>query len=112
MTDILVTRHASLRMGQRAGLRKKAISRQAERALKLGMGIEDTRGALRKYLIVLSLRTLEYGKDPKVLVHAGHVYIFTSTGALITTWPLPKKFGKGLKPYREIEGEEDETEAA
>jgi hypothetical protein len=98
-------------MAQRIGLRRKSMARNVDKVLQYGMGINDTRGNLRKYLITLSLRTMEYGKDPKVLVYAGYVYIFSSVDdTLITTWEVPKRFIRHNLPryhqrdQREYEG--------
>jgi hypothetical protein len=110
--DFTITHHGIKRMAQRLGLRRKSMARNVERALKYGMGIDDTRGKLRKYLITLSLRTLEYGKDPRILVYSGYIYIFaSSTNTLITMWELPKTFVRHEKPYREIDpGDENVLE--
>jgi hypothetical protein len=100
-----ITIHASKRISQRQGLRKRSFHRRVEKALQFGMGVNDTRGNLRKYLYNLSINTILYGKEPKVLVHSGHVYIFTAADVLITTWPLPKEFTR-QKPQR-LRDEED-----
>jgi hypothetical protein len=112
-----ITHHAEKRMAQRIGLRRKSMARNVDKVLKHGMGIEDTRGTLRRYLITLSLRTLEYGKDPKILIYAGYIYIFSSLDdTLITTWELPKRFVRHKKPRQrgeEVENDnEEEVEAA
>jgi hypothetical protein len=109
-----ITHHATKRMAERIGLRRKSMARNVDRVLRYGMGIADTRGSLRRYLITLSLRTLEYGKDPKVLIYAGYIYIFSSLDdTLITTWELPKRFIRHHGPkVREYDNDQEEVEAA
>ena len=102
-----LSKHAALRLEQRGNINKKSMDRLVEKVFECGMGIEDTRGELRKYLITISLKTIEYGRDPKVLVHGRSVYIFSQDGTLITTWALPKRFFKEKKPYREVDDEEE-----
>jgi hypothetical protein len=93
MTDAVITDHADDRMRKRLGLPRKALDKQAAKALEKGATHADFSGSFRRYLdgVFLSERNAS-----NMRIHAGHLYLFKDE-TLITCWALPPKF-RSVKP--------------
>lgn len=86
--SVQVTRHARKRVHERLGLPTRAVVRAAARALRSGLGCDDVRGELRRYLNGKATINAEVMR-----VHNGAVYAFALDGDvahLITAWPLKR----------------------
>jgi hypothetical protein len=80
-----VTNHARDRIKERSGLPKKAIDRNAEKALEKGLRHAECSGRLKRYFDYLYLK---HNKGSNIRIYNNHVYIFTNK-YLITVLPLP-----------------------
>ena len=77
--------HAKKRMKERCGLPKKAIEKNAEKALIDGVRHNECTGRLKKYIDYLFL---SHQKGGKIRLYNNHVYVFTLLDELITVLPL------------------------
>ena len=83
---MVIKGHAKKRIKERCGLPKKAMERNANKALNEGILHTECTGRLRKYVDYLFL---SHGKGGNIRLYGNHVYIFTKTENLITVLPLP-----------------------
>jgi hypothetical protein len=86
VTKIHLTDHAKVRVKERCGLPKKAIERNAAKALHCGVSHKECIGRLKKYVDFLFL---SHNCGGKIRLYGNHVYIFTNTDTLVTVLPLP-----------------------
>jgi hypothetical protein len=106
-----VTRHARERLTERAGINKRSVNREAERAHRLGLSVEHFSGKMRKYLHSISVKhQLKHeGEATVIKVYGNNVYLFAGDSELITTWTVPPKY-RIKKRYREYEFPVEEIE--
>lgn len=82
-----VTKHATQRTKERLGpSTKKAVVRNANRALRYGLRHRDTHGKLHRYIDALYWR---HRTANNIRIYQDHVYIFHG-GTLITVYSLPE----------------------
>jgi len=81
MDTPIITHHAAQRAKERMGLNRKAILRQAKKALMWGIKLSDVKGNFERYLY---RRNTRYETGTKVRVYGEYVYIFSSDLILIT----------------------------
>lgn len=91
MDKPIVSRHGEKRLRQRVGLPKKAVERNAQKALVDGIDHRNAPGDLRRYLAALYNRYDGNGNNIKV--YNDKVYIFHDT-VLITVLNLPPPYRK------------------
>ena len=98
-----VTKHGEKRMKTRCGIPKRAAQRNAQTAYEKGLNYENTTGKLKKYIDSKNEST----QITDVRIWNGNVYVFFGE-ALLTVYPLPKKYTKReiqLRQKRKLEGE-------
>lgn len=87
-SNVRLTRHGTKRVSQRIGLPKKAVRKNAVRALKYGVSQSEARGKLRNYLN--GIYSIEETAN-NLRVYNRYVYVFVDE-YLITVLHVPKKF--------------------
>ena len=98
-----VTKHGLRRMKERCGVPKRAAQRNAQNAFEKGLNYENATGKLKKFLDTKNGTT----ELTDVRIWNGNVYVFYGE-ALLTVYPLPKKYTKReiqLRMKRKLEGE-------
>ena len=98
-----VTRHGEKRLKERCGVPKRAVQRNAQTAYEKGLNYENATGKLKKYIDSKNEST----QITDVRIWNGNVYVFFGE-ALLTVYPLPKKYTKReiqLRMKRKLEGE-------
>ena len=98
-----VTKHGEKRMKTRCGIPKRAAKRNAQIAFDKGLSYENATGKLKKYIDSKNEST----EITDVRIWNGSVYVFFGE-ALLTVYPLPKKYTKReiqLRMKRKLEGE-------
>lgn len=83
-----VSKHGQHRIGERCGLRRKAIHRLADTAFNRGSRIHDFSGSFRRYLEGIYLAQ---GNANNLRVYAEKVWLFADS-TLITIWHLPNEY--------------------
>lgn len=89
--ELQVSRHGECRARQRVGLPKRAVERNAQRALVEGIGYLEASGALRRYLGWLYERY--DGNGNNIRIYNGYVYVFHDA-LLITVLFVPLEYRK------------------
>jgi hypothetical protein len=89
--ELQVSRHGERRARQRVGLPKRAVERNAQRALVEGIGYREASGALRRY--ISWLYELYDGNGNNIRIYNGYVYVFHDT-LLITVLFVPLEHRK------------------
>lgn len=98
-----VTKHGAKRLKERCGVPKRAVQRNAQTAYEKGLSYENATGKLKKYIDSKNEST----QITDVRIWNGNVYVFFGE-ALLTVYPLPKKYTKReiqLRQKRKLEGE-------
>lgn len=98
-----VTRHGEKRLKERCRVPKRAVQRNAQTAYEKGLSYENATGKLKKYIDSKNEST----QITDVRIWNGNVYVFFGE-ALLTVYPLPKKYTKReiqLRQKRKLEGE-------
>ena len=98
-----VTRHGEKRLKERCGVPKRAVQRNAQTAYEKGLTYDSATGKLKKYIDSKNEST----QITDVRIWNGNVYVFFGE-ALLTVYPLPKKYTKReiqLRQKRKLEGE-------
>jgi hypothetical protein len=85
-----LTHHGKQRGKQRCGLDAKALARTAAKALRDGLGPDDTKGQLKLWLQTMADRREGYIQR----IHGNHVYCFGKDRVLVTVLELPHDFRK------------------
>ena len=83
-----VTRHGKERIGERCGLRKRAVQRLADSAFSRGKRIYDFSGSFRRYLEEIYLTQ---GNANNLRVYSEKCWLFADS-TLITVWHLPNEY--------------------
>ena len=89
-TSIRITDHACKRIKERMGLNKKAAIRMVDIAYKSGIGKDNVKGQLYRY-IELKSETYESG-EKKIIIYGEMVYCFMdydNVSVLITVYRIP-----------------------
>ena len=86
----IVTTHAERRTRKRLGLPKKSAGTNAERALRCGVLLEETKSSLRRFLEGAQKQHPENDAN-NVIIYNRSVYIFCDD-VLITVFSLPRKW--------------------
>lgn len=89
-SESYVTAHASKRLRERVGVRKRSIQNISDRALSKGLSHKDLSGKLRRYVDGLFLRSRTANN---IKVYSEKIYIFRDN-TLITVISLPSEFKK------------------
>ena len=89
-----VSRHGERRVRQRVGLPKRAVERNAQRALTEGIGYKEAVGALRRYIGWLYERY--DGNGNNIRINGDKVWVFHD-GILITVLNVPGEHRKAAK---------------
>ena len=89
--DIRLSRHGERRARQRVGLPKRAVERNAQRALTEGIGYREASGALRRY--ISWLYELYDGNGNNIRIYGDKVWIFHDA-ILITVLNVPSEHRK------------------
>lgn len=88
--NVFLTNHAYERFKERAGIKKNAAERLTKRAYKNGIGIDEVKGSLKRY--IASLMEDRYNKGSYVIVYGEFVYVFyeqLNSVVLVTMFWLP-----------------------
>lgn len=86
--NVHVTKHGGERIGERCGLRRKAIQRLADTAFSRGARMHDFSGSFCRYLESIYL---SQGNANNLRVYAEKIWLFADT-TLITIWHLPNEY--------------------
>ena len=97
---VTVTDHAQKRIRERVGLPKRAVEKNAERALKKGIKHSQLSGRVKKFVDALYFK---YQTANNIRIYENSVYLFAG-GILITVIDLPQKYRKIV---REISSKEE-----
>lgn len=100
-----VSRHGDDRVRERLGLPRKAVEREAAKALEHGRPRTEFSGSFRRYLDAL-FHQGEY-RAAEMRVHNQYLFLFASDHTLITAWLLPVKWRR-----RKAINQPDEVQAA
>lgn len=92
--ELQVSKHGAKRARQRVGLPKKAVERNAQRALAEGIGYREATGALRRY--ISWLYELYDGNGNNIRIYGDKVWIFHDS-ILITVLNVPGEHRKAAK---------------
>lgn len=84
-----VTNHGELRIRKRIGVKRKAVDKLADRALKEGIGRTEFSGSLRRYLDGMYYHYNEEANNIKVW--SEKVWVFAGE-VLITVLDLPQRY--------------------
>lgn len=91
MEDIaIITKHATKRLKQRTGLKKRNFEKYAQEALTGGIKHNETKGSLKKYIDYLYFR---HRNGNNIRVHHRIIWIFANN-RLVTVFGLDNKFHK------------------
>lgn len=86
--EIVITKHGMKRVSQRVGIPKKAVIRNAKRAMRYGVTQQEAKGKLRNYMTgVYNM----YETANNLRAYNRFVYVFVDD-RLITVLNIPKKF--------------------
>jgi nuclear transport factor 2 (NTF2) superfamily protein len=92
--ELQVSRHGERRARQRVGLPKRAVERNAQRALTEGIGYREASGALRRY--IGWLYESYDGNGNNIRIYGDKVWIFHDA-ILITVLNVPGEHRKAAK---------------
>ena len=91
-----LTRHGERRIAERIGASSNAAKRNVKKALRHGITIEETTGALYDWL--MSKRTMHRGTY-KLTVYKDNLYVFGRNMILVTVYPVPDYLKNDLDQY-------------
>ncbi len=86
-SELIITDHADGRTRKRIGIKRKGVSRQADKAFENGLAFSDTDGALARFMTALYHKK----KANNIRIFNRYVYIFKGD-IFITVFPLPQKY--------------------
>lgn len=96
--DLQVSRHGEKRARERVGLPKRAVERNAQRALTEGIGYKEASGALKRY--ISWLYELYDGNGNNIRIYGDKVWVFHD-GILITVLNVPGEHRKAARWQQE-----------
>ena len=85
---IEISIHAEERIRKRLGVKRKAVQKYAEDAVKKGKLMKDFKGRLKKYY---EWSCIEYKSGNKSILFNNHIWVIQDD-RLITVFPLPNRF--------------------
>lgn len=85
---MILTLHAEQRIAERTGASDECAIKAAEKALKNGLKVNETKGCVRKYL---ERRLSNHGGNKTIRLFGGFVYVFGGS-KLITVYGLPPEY--------------------
>ena len=88
--NLIITDHAEDRFRERVGLPKRLVTKNAKKALELGVTHADATGRLKRYFDHLYMVEQQANN---VRIYCGTVYVF-SFDTLITVFPVPPELRK------------------
>ena len=106
MSCVVITNHAEDRTRQRAGLPKRTVEKNAERAFIDGLEHWELKGSLKRFVDGLYLH---YKKANNIRIYCGNVYIFTGN-TLITVIQLPGRYRKTAESIKKSRGNVNELQ--
>lgn len=89
-----VTRHGEKRIRQRVGINKKAVAKNADKALVYGLDHNRAKGRLKHYIEWLYNKCGGTGNN--IRVYNGYVYVFHDE-TLITILYLPNEYRRSAQ---------------
>lgn len=92
--ELQVSKHGAKRARERVGLPKKAVERNAQRALTEGIGYKEASGSLKRYISWLYERY--DGNGNNIRIYGDKVWVFHD-GILITVLNVPGEHRKQVK---------------
>lgn len=95
-----VTRHGERRVRQRVGINKKAVGRNADKALVYGVNHAQAKGRLKNYIGWLYNKYGGIGNN--IRVYNGYVYVFRGE-RLITVLNLPNEYRRSALEQQKAE---------
>lgn len=87
-----ISKHARMRLKQRAGIKRNSVDRLAARAFERGISHEQCTGKLKKYI---DKTWMKNKRATNIRIYGMMVYIFSIEETLITVLHLPNDL-KGL----------------
>ena len=102
--ELQVSKHGAKRVRERVGLPKRAVERNAQRALEEGIGYREATGTLRRY--ISWLYELYDGNGNNIRIYGDKVWIFHDA-ILITVLNVPgehRKAAVSAQAKRRAEG--------
>ena len=90
MENIVITKHATKRIKERTGLKKKNYEKYAQEAFTVGIKHNETKGSLKKYIDYLYLK---HRSGNNIRIYHRVIWIFAGN-SLITVFGLDNKFHK------------------
>lgn len=83
----ILSKHAIVRSKQRIGAKTKKAQRIAQNALDRGLGVDNTKGALKRFI-----GDIEDKKgNTKAKIYQDRIFVFGDDEVLITVLLLPKR---------------------
>lgn len=84
---VRVSKHASQRLKERCGLKKKSVHRMADIAFMKGMKEEDTSGQLNRFMVKLYCTNMDANN---IRIYGNYIYIFCGE-TLVTVLHVPHR---------------------
>ena len=84
---VRVSKHASQRLKERCGLKKKSVRRMADIAFMKGMKEEDTSGQLNRFMVKLYCTNMDANN---IRIYGNYIYIFCGE-TLVTVLHVPHR---------------------
>lgn len=94
--NVKISKHASKRLKERQGFKKRSNTRMIEKVLNEGYDLDETKGVLNNYLRNKKDNYKELGEFI-YRVYGEYVYIFNENEVLVTSILLPPYIKKNLK---------------
>ncbi len=95
--NVHVSKHGKERIGERCGLRKRAVQRLADSAFNRGKRIHDFSGSFRRYLEGVYMAQ---GNANNLRIYNEKLWLFADS-CLITVWHLPNEYKSAANRAKE-----------
>ena len=102
MSCVIVTEHAEDRTRERAGLPKRMVEKNAERAFIDGLEHWELKGSLKRFVDSLYL---QHKNANNIRIYCGNVYLFKGN-VLVTVISLPSRYRKTAESIKKNRGVE------
>lgn len=102
MSCVIVTNHAEDRTRERAGLPKRTVEKNAERAFIDGLEHWELKGSLKRFVDGLYL---QHKSANNIRIYCGNVYMFKGN-VLVTVISLPARYRKTAEAIKKNRGAE------
>jgi hypothetical protein len=90
-----LTKHGKKRITERVGINQGDAKRNATRAYRRGIQLDETTGALKSWM---TGRYYRHRKHPEMRIFRGFLYIYRN-GVLITVYPIPEDLQNSFENY-------------